>query len=203
MEWRILTAEEMNEMYDRELGRDFPENELRPRAAAVELVRRGLYRPWAVFDPAPGAAGPAPMSRLCAYLFVAENGPGPVLLDYFAVLPAWRAKGLGAGLLAQLSAREGRAVLIESELPTRAPDPEMARRRIGFYRRCGALLTPYWDRAFQGLFRLLVLPAPASSARPEEAGPALAGIYRALLPGEHFARDFDWGRVETDFPDEA
>ena len=42
MEWRILTAEEMNEMYDRELGRDFPENELRPRAAAVELVRRGL-----------------------------------------------------------------------------------------------------------------------------------------------------------------
>ena len=143
------------------------------------------------------------MSRLCAYLFVAENGPGPVLLDYFAVLPAWRAKGLGAGLLAQLSAREGRAVLIESELPTRAPDPDMARRRIGFYRRCGALLTPYWDRAFQGLFRLLVLPAPASSARPEEAGPALAGIYRALLPGEHFARDFDWGRVETDFPDEA
>lgn len=202
MEWRVLTAEEMADMYDRELGRDFPAAELRPKAAAVALVRRGLYRPWAVFDPLPGAAGPAPLERLCAYLFVAENGPGPVLLDYFAVLPAYRARGLGGTLLAGLSAREGRAVLIESELPSRAPDPAIARRRLGFYQRCGACLTPYWDRAFQGWFRVLLLPAPgeagASAAAREAAGADLARIYKALLPGDSYRRDFACGRIEDE-----
>ena len=192
--WRLLSESQLRDMYDRELGRDFPAAELRPCAGAAELVRRGVYRPWGVF--APGENG-AP--ALCAYLFLA--GPaapdGPVLLDYFGVLPSFRAAGLGGVLLGQLARRENRTILIESELPQRAPDPAMARRRLGFYGRCGALLTPFWDRAFQGWFQVMVLCAPgADTARQQAAaGQDLAAIYRQLMPGDGFARDFAFGTL--------
>lgn len=56
-------------------------------------------------------------------------------LDYFAVVPAYRAHGIGAQLLAQLPAQEGdaEAILIEAEMPEKAEDAAMAVRRLGFY----------------------------------------------------------------------
>ena len=192
--WRLLSEDQLREMYDRELGRDFPAAELRPCADAAALVRRGAHRPWGVYTSAADGT-----QTLCAYLFLA--GPaaadGPVLLDYFGVLPAWRASGLGGVLLAELARRENRAILIESELPDRAPDPDMARRRLGFYGRCGALMTPFWDRAFQGWFQVMVLCAPGEdpARRQAEAGADLAAIYRQLMPDAVYARHFAWGTL--------
>ena len=53
-------------------------------------------------------------------------------LDYFAVVPAYRAHGIGAQLLAQLPAQEGdaEAILIEAEMPEKAEDAAMAVRRL-------------------------------------------------------------------------
>lgn len=68
-------------------------------------------------------------------------------LDYFAVVPAYRAHGIGAQLLAQLPAQEGdaEAILIEAEMPEKAEDAAMAVRRLGFYARCGAWDTHYTE----------------------------------------------------------
>ena len=197
MERRCLTEAELDEIYDTDLARDFPPEELRPKAAALEIMRRGAYRPWGVFLPESELPGAAPLARLAAYLLIAcPLETGPVLLDYFAVRPLGRNKGLGTRLLAQLAEKEGRPIFIESELPEIAPDAALARRRIGFYHRCGAVDTPWWDRAFEGIFSVLVLPVPGQPETARLPASALPELYRALMPGEEFMKNFDFGIKE-------
>ncbi len=70
-------------------------------------------------------------------------------LWYLAVVPEMRCAGVGARLYAEVVRRarvealDARAVLLEVEVPEEAETPELrdlASRRIGFYRRNGALL---------------------------------------------------------------
>lgn len=197
MQWRILNHEELSVLFLTDLERDFPAGELRPQGGLPAMCREGTYRPWAVFDVPEGA--PTTFPSLCAYMLVAApEEEGPVLLDYFGVRPAYRERGLGAELLAELSAREGRPVLIESEWPASAPDPALARRRLRFYARCGAVDTPWCDRAFGSWFKVLLLPVPGIPAdhdAREESGPQLAYIYRWLLPEETYPQDFELRRI--------
>lgn len=59
--------------------------------------------------------------------------------EHFAIDPELRNHGYGGRVLDALIAEIGRPMVLEVELP----DSEMARRRIGFYRRHGLEL---WDR---------------------------------------------------------
>lgn len=60
-------------------------------------------------------------------------------VEHFAVSPTLRGGGLGAAALALLREAEGeRPIVLEVEPPTTA----LARRRIGFYTRCGYTLSP-------------------------------------------------------------
>ena len=105
-------------------------------------------------------------------------------LDYFAVVPAYRAHGIGAQLLAQLPAQEGdaEAILIEAEMPEKAGDAAMAVRRLGFYARCGAWDTHYTEHLFDAWFRILVLDCPGcASLAPEAVVEALADCYRRTI----------------------
>lgn len=105
-------------------------------------------------------------------------------LDYFAVVPAYRAHGIGAQLLAQLPAQEGdaEAILIEAEMPEKAGDAAMAVRRLGFYARCGAWDTHYTEHLFDAWFRILVLDCPGCAPlAPETAVEALADCYRRTI----------------------
>ena len=89
-------------------------------------------------------------------------------LDYFAVVPAYRAHGIGAQLLAQLPAQEGdaEAILIEAEMPEKAEDAAMAVRRLGFYARCGAQDVGWTEHLIDARFRVLVLPCGTVEGLP-------------------------------------
>ena len=67
------------------------------------------------------------------------------LLDYFATAPHRRGCGIGASALELLKKKySGRALLIEIEDPDDECDnPEIRRRRLTFYKRCGMALMPY------------------------------------------------------------
>ena len=121
--WRLLTGPELTEVYLNEMRRDFPAGELKPLSMILTSEAEGT-----------------------AYLLmVRPEGCRVSQLDYFAVVPAYRAHGIGAQLLAQLPAQEGdaEAILIEAEMPEKAEDAAMAVRRLGFYARCGAWDTHY------------------------------------------------------------
>ena len=131
--WRLLTDQELTEVYLNEMRRDFPAGELKPLSMILTSEAEGTAHTWGVFDG----------DTLAAYLLmVRPEGCRVSQLDYFAVVPAYRAHGIGAQLLAQLPAHEGdaEAILIEAEMPEKAGDAAMAVRRLGFYARCGFYL---------------------------------------------------------------
>lgn len=200
MQWRLLTPAEMADVYENQMRRDFPPEELKPLASILELMARGDCRSFGVFD-APESEAPAPLAALAAYLLVVKPvACRAALLDYFAVLPAWRAHGLGAQLMDGLRARmaDTDGVLIESEWPARAADPAMARRRLGFYARAGAQDTGWHNRAYGGYFNVLLLPCGPAAGQgafgpftADEAAGQLALCYRSMLPGAAYRREFE------------
>lgn len=175
LSWRLLTARELTRVYLDEMRRDFPPTELKPLSVILNSEAAGEAHTWGVFDG----------KTLVAYLLMVHpKGASAVLLDYFAVLPQYRASGIGAKLLAKLPEKEeNAAILIESELPEKADDPAMAVRRLGFYARCGAKDIGWTEKLFgASWFRILALSArsaPAMSA--EEVVDALADCYRRTI----------------------
>ena len=175
--WKLLTAEELTNVYLNEMRRDFPPSELKPLSMILNSEAEGSAHTWGVFDG----------ETLAAYLLmVRPQGAAVSQLDYFAVLPAYRAKGTGARLLAALPEHEpgADAIIIEAECPDKAEDEAMAVRRLGFYARCGARDTGYTEHLFDAWFRILVLPCPGSAPLADlPAVDALVDCYkRAISP---------------------
>lgn len=173
--WRLLTPGELTDVYLQEMRRDFPAGELKPLSMILTSEAEGLAHTWGVFDG----------ETLAAYLLmVRPDGSAISQLDYFAVVPAYRAAGLGAQLLAELPRYEtgAEAILIESECPEKAVDEDMAVRRLGFYARCGARDTGFIEHLFDAWFRILILNCPGSgSFADRQAVDALVDCYRRTI----------------------
>ena len=94
MNWQLIDNNEMERIHVREMHRDFPPGELKGVDVMERLRADGCYWPYACYDDA---------GQLLAYAFLCGlPGEPNVLLDYYAVLPAMRCRGLGAELLARL-----------------------------------------------------------------------------------------------------
>lgn len=188
--WRLLTLDEQARLYEEQMRRDFPKEELKDCQTILDTSAQGAGHVWGVFD------GDA----LAAYLLmVRPAGCAISQLDYFAVLPAQRAAGLGGRLLAVLPQYEGdaQAIVIEAECPARAPDPAMARRRLGFYARYGAQDTGWTEHLFDAWFRILVLPCPGCAPiGQEEAVRQLAQCYRRSLSEEKWRTSVQFFRPD-------
>lgn len=152
---RTLDTEEMRRLYDPCLKRDFPPDELMPWSWMEPLIERGHQRSVGFYDE----------QGLAAYaLFITDGGgrPGTALLNYFAVQPDRRGRGVGSQCLQLMrEALQGKDCLIifEVEDPDTAPDREAARRRIGFYLRGGARATGVDSLLFGVEYRIMVLEA--------------------------------------------
>ena len=173
--WRLLTAEELTNVYLNEMRRDFPAGELKPLSMILNSEAAGTAHTWGVYED----------DVLVAYLLMVRPvGCEVSQLDYFAVLPEYRAAGLGAQLLADLPQHErgAQAILIEAECPDKAEDEAMAVRRLGFYSRCGARDTGFTEHLFDAWFRILVLDCPgAGTFADRQAVDALVDCYRRTI----------------------
>lgn len=176
----LLTPAELTDVFERHMTRDFPQAELKPLDLLLNLQARGLYYAY-LFREGEQDVGYA--------LLVAPEGSRTVLLDYLAILPEFRCKGLGGRILARLQAAcapRWQALTLEVEHPAEAPDEPMAVRRLGFYARAGAVDTGWHSRVFGVHFHLLALPcegcaAPDADTVVEE----LKACYRLMLPGQY------------------
>ena len=152
--WRLLTAEELTNVYLNEMRRDFPAGELKPLSMILNSEAAGTAHTWGVYED----------DALVAYLLMVRPvGCEVSQLDYFAVLPQYRAGGIGAALLAALPDHEkgAQAILIEAECPEKAEDEAMAVRRLGFYARCGAKDTGWTEHLFDAWSGCWCSPAAA------------------------------------------
>ena len=92
---RPLDQAHIRLLYGHRMTRDFPESELKPLSGILALHGRGEYDVLAADDD----------GMLVAYAMVYRPGNGrTLLLDYLAVEPDMRGRGLGQALLAALRA---------------------------------------------------------------------------------------------------
>ena len=115
---------------------------------------------------------------------ILKNGKS-VLLDYLAVTPEYRDRGIGSEVLRALQKYyRGKAdfIMIESEHPLEAPDENAALRRLDFYKRAGARLTDTQVRLFDILFLIFVLPC--GNAEETDTAAEMEKIYRVTVPPE-------------------
>ena len=177
MEIRLLNDKELEEVYRLHLKPAFPAAELRPLSAMRDMVRQGLYHTYGLVDG----------GEVLGEAFLWDCTPGWKLFDYLCVAPEHRNGGLGAALIAALREAERDCVIFgESEAPEYAPDPDMARRRLDFYARCGARKAGYLAAIFGVPYRTLYL----AEGDVDEAALMAAheNAYRSRLPAELFQR---------------
>lgn len=126
------------------------------------------------------------------------------LLNYYAVLPAYRNSGLGAQLLGDLQMHlpKVKGIIIEAEIPRRAEDAKMAKRRLGFYERAGAVNTMWQEQVYDAWYYILVKVFAGG-----EIGEALKDLqvcYQRLFTKTQYEQAFglwdDNGNVISDRP---
>lgn len=174
---RKLTPAEGEPFYNEHLKRDFPDSELKPWWIMLEHLDRGMYDLLAAFDG----------DRLVGYAWQFCPPQGAILIDYLAIVPELRGQGWGTALLdalRQYYAPTGQMLVLESEHPEEAPDPEEAKRRLAFYFRAGLQDTGVETRLFGVRFCIL------SFGELDDPRQAIWDVYRTMLDDERFERFF-------------
>lgn len=179
---RAMNEAEIAELYESSMRRDFPPSELKSLSAILNMLRRGTY----------DVLGAYKGGRLFAYALIYRPQEGRIsLIDYLAVEPDSRNRGVGSLLLRQLREyyREAADVLmIECERPKAAPDEAEARKRIHFYSQAGAKLTSTRIFLFGVEYSIMALPCADALVECDWAEQMLE-LYRQMLPKELYEQN--------------
>ena len=176
-ELRLPAPEQVALVYERDMRPAFPPAELKPLANIQAMCRDGCYRPWCLFDG----------EEIIGECFLWLGRPGWALLDYLCVAADRRNSGAGARMLAELRRVEPDTVILcESEAPEHAPDPAMARRRLGFYARNGLRTAGYDTDIFGVHYKTLYLAA--GPVTDEDLIRENRFIYQNRFPKEKYDR---------------
>lgn len=176
-----LTAEQVLSVYTGVAKEHFPVAELKPAAMVEKLLQEGAYEGLGFFYG----------EKLAAYaLFAQVPGRDMLLLDYYAVLAAYRNNGMGSLFLQKMKeCYNGReAILLETEKPEAAESKAeyaLRLRRNGFYERNGAVLMKICSRVYDVDFDIFAIPL-AKIPSDEEACQAYSEIYRYMLGEENY-----------------
>lgn len=122
-------------------------------------------------------------TAVAGLVILARHG-GFILLDYFAVSPALRGRGIGHAALPLIAARcaeryPGAHLFLEIEVPCEdCPNPVERRRRKAFYLSAGLVETGVRARIYGSDMELLAYPADA----PHVTRAAYAALLSATFP---------------------
>ena len=127
---RDMSATELQNLYERELVYDFPEDELKKLDLMIDLKNQGKYDTYAFFD----------RGVYVGYAFfdISSTGKKIYLFDYLGVTPSLRGKGYATMIVGLIKSHfAGKAALAgEVEDPFMTDDPELKRNReklMNFY----------------------------------------------------------------------
>ncbi|WP_022762667.1 MULTISPECIES: GNAT family N-acetyltransferase [unclassified Butyrivibrio] len=151
MKLKKLQNAEITTIYQERLVHDFIEDELKKLPVILKAVDDGIYECLGIYDD----------SEIIGYTFLVKQGMN-YLVDYLAVYPKHRNKGLGGEIIRMLREymSEAGLVILEVEDPAYTNDRDLKAlqtRRIGFYKRNGCIDTGLKVRCFGVPFIILVL----------------------------------------------
>ena len=181
---RDLTDDRITWVYQNWMMQDFPDDERKPLARIRSALRDGDYRCIGIFE----------AEALVGYAFFA-GAPAKrnaVLLDYFAIAPENRNRGLGGMFLQRLPELfpQAAAVMIETEAPetaANAAEQDLRQRRLAFYLRSGCEDSGVQADVFGVRFRLLSYPVRLHPDA-EQIWADYCAVYRNMLPESMFLR---------------
>ena len=158
IELRKMDKKEITNIYEFRMRHDFPVTELKPLENMIDMMERGVYECLLASE------NGEPVGY--ALVLILEDFPYG-LLDYLGVFAEKRNQGYGSRILSALAEYyKNRNLIIESEYPKDAPDEQMAKRRIGFYQRNGAVNTGVESRIYGVHFVNFILLDKADQLNP-------------------------------------
>ncbi len=178
---KIFSAQDIENVYNTYLVKDFPAAEVKPLSRILELFVKKLYFGYGLYDET---------DNLLAYAFFsAAYGCEFVLLDYLAVVDGNRDRGVGTKMLALLKeeiAKEYVGIILESENPDfaeNAKDFDTRTRRIQFYLNNEFSSTKMVSRLFGVEYRIFVYAKKQPSTL--SLAYATVALYKALIAEKH------------------
>ena len=176
MEIRVLSREEMGDVYKKHMKKDFPASELKPLEAMYHMLEKGKYLPLGLYDGA----------DLIGYAYFAYAKEKTVaLIDYLAICEAYRGHGIGNQLLQEIREylQDWYGIILEVENPDKAvteAERQAQEHRIAFYQRNKVALTDVTLTLFGVPFRMMYLEG--FELKPEEVEKYLKEIYHMMFP---------------------
>ena len=135
MNYKIASSDEIREIYNTHMKKDFPPAELKPLEAILYSVENGWYKMYIGYDEG-GVKG---------YACIADCNDRIGFLDYFAIVKEYRGTGFGSEFFKALGEfGQFDVIILETESIESAKNEEedfIRRRRIAFYKRSGCMDT--------------------------------------------------------------
>lgn len=179
---RKLVKEEISYIYQTYMTQDFPPQELKPLGHILKSMERG-------YGFALGIYKGADLMGYAVLIVTAKSA----LLDYFAIVKAYRGKGVGheAFRLLQNYFEEQlpgiNGIYIEAEQIDKAKDEKgrtIRRRRIAFYQSCGCEMTALESKLFGVEYSILYRQLGSTPVQPSFE--AVDMIYRTMFKKTHY-----------------
>ena len=173
----ILNKHQIEYIYHNFMVFDFPPDELKPLPHLLRMVDEGLCTYYALMDG----------EEVLSYFGLCVKG-GFALVDYLAVNPNKRGKGIGSKTLEMLKAAAGEnSIIVECEEPRAAKssdEEKLRQRRINFYLKANFRLTEVKATLFGVDYVLLCYPAAETKTRQ-----GYETVYRAMLPAKMYEKN--------------
>ena len=179
-----LGKEEIEQIYDLYMVKDFPDDELKPCAYILRSVEKGYGFILGIYEG----------DVLSAYgVFVHTDHWA--LLDYFALVSGKRGTGIGHQVMEIFGDYirghfpKIKGIFIESEnvdFAVTDADKETRKRRISFYLSCGAIKTGIGSNLFGVEFDILFYETNGQTGYNETV--SLDEVYRLMFLPEHYEK---------------
>ena len=184
MRLEALNVEQVEHIYNERMSIDFPADELRPLNIILSTIEKGMCDCHGLFEG----------DELIGYAFLLKRD-NSFMLDYLAVSPDHRNKGIGSEVLKMLSEHYADAdnILLEVEDPDKAENEEeksLQSRRRAFYLRNGCTDTGLRMKCFQVPFQILMI-GDGKCRNIDGLREMYKSFYRMILPKDIFERNIE------------
>ena len=183
MRLMTLTKDQLSDLYNDQMRKDFPPSELKPLFVMLDAVDKGIYETLGLYDG----------DEIVGYSCLVKLG-NDYLVDYLAVYPEKRNGGIGSILVKLLYDHIDSAgsFIIEVEDPDYARDDEDRKlriRRMDFYLRNGCFDTGVRAKCFGVEFILLRMGN--EKLEKQKCWDTYSAIYRAILPKDMYDENIE------------
>lgn len=182
MKLQRLNENQITKLYQEHMVVDFPKDELKPLNMILKSVQEGFYNCFGLFE----------NEQIVGYTFMVKQ-ENSYLVDYIAIFPENRNKGVGANLLTLIDDYLGDAdrIIGEVEDPAYTDDEEqktLQTRRLGFYLRNNCYDTGLRVECFGVKF--IILEAGNKKCRDkDEVWDLYSLFYKKFLSEERFKKN--------------